>query len=271
MIVETLFLVLIGLIAGVIVNALADDLPMRESPQLPHYSDGTTRPPLAWSGIIAFLSGKRTAANGAKLSWRHPLAELLTIALMILTANRADTLSDFDTLQLVFWLIYVAIFVLITVIDIEHKLILFVVIIPSAVIALADTLVTSYEPNIVDALIGAGGGFVVFFLMYNGGFLFTYAMGKLRGKEIKEIAFGYGDVMMATLSGLILGWQFLIFALVITIILGAAGALLYIISRRLLGAKYSMFTALPYGPYIVAGTIITMLYPEQVANFLLPG
>jgi len=45
---------LIGIIAGGIVNALADDLPERRRPQLPRYPDGTPRPLIAWLGITAF-------------------------------------------------------------------------------------------------------------------------------------------------------------------------------------------------------------------------
>jgi leader peptidase (prepilin peptidase)/N-methyltransferase len=118
-------------------------------------------------------------------------------------------------------------------------------------------------------VVGGVAGFLVFFILYNGGVLFTYIMGKLRGEEIKEIAFGYGDVMMATVSGLVLGWRGLIFAMFITVFLGAFGALLYLLSRRLIGARYSAFTALPYGPYIVVGTIIMLLYRVQVRELFL--
>jgi prepilin signal peptidase PulO-like enzyme (type II secretory pathway) len=73
---------------------------------------------------------------------------------------------------------------------------------------------------------------------------------------------------MATLSGLILGWQALIFAMFITVFLGAIGAVIYLLSRSFLGQKYSAYTALPYGPYIVAGTIALMLFSSQVGEFL---
>jgi leader peptidase (prepilin peptidase) / N-methyltransferase len=269
MLVEALIVAVIGLLAGGVVNALADDLPQRSSPRRPTYPDGSPRPVTAWLGITAFLLGQRASPKGSKLSWRHPLAELLTAALMVMTLVAAAGTPDINTLQLVFWLAYMAIFVLITVIDIEHKLILFVVIIPAAILAILDALITGYPPGLVDALIGGVVGFAVFFILYNGGFLFTYVLGKLRGQEINEIAFGYGDVMMATVSGLILGWQALIFAMFITVFLGAFGALLYLLVRRLAGERYSAFTALPYGPYIVAGTIIMMLYSSEVSALLL--
>jgi prepilin signal peptidase PulO-like enzyme (type II secretory pathway) len=86
-------------------------------------------------------------------------------------------------------------------------------------------------------------------------------------RNINEVAFGYGDVLMATLSGLILGPERLFFAMFITVFLGALGALVWLVARRLSGMGYSMFTALPYGPYIVAGTIILLLFSTQVMMF----
>jgi leader peptidase (prepilin peptidase) / N-methyltransferase len=267
----TLILVgLIGLLAGGVINVLADDLPHRRNPGRPHYPDGTPRPVPAWLGITAFLLGQRTSPGGAKLSWRHPITEVLTVlAMMLVIIATNDGQPDASGLQLIFWLAYMAIFVLIVVIDVEHKLILFIVIIPSAVLALLDALLTQQAPSLSEALIGGAAGFIVFFILYNGGFLFTYIMGKLRGEEITTVAFGYGDVMMATLSGLILGWRALIFAMFITVFLGALGAMVYLISRSLLGSKYSMFTALPYGPYIVAGTVLMLLFGAEVSRILL--
>lgn len=289
MLIKLILAALLGLIAGGIVNALADDLPLRRTPRLPRYvpdskkraahsqdeneravtqQDDEPRPMIAWSGITAFLSGMRTSPGGVRLGWRYPLAECLTIGLMLLCIIATHNRATIDTLQLAFWLAYMGIFALITVIDIEHKLILFVVIIPSSMLAVLDALLATSEPPLLrDALIGGLAGFIVFFILYNGGFLFTAVMGTLRGERINEVAFGYGDVMMATLSGLILGWQALIFAMFITVFLGAFGAVVYLVSRALMGSRYSAFTALPYGPYIVAGTLIMLLFREAVGSF----
>lgn len=264
-----LLIAFVGIIAGGVVNALADDLPQRRRPRLPHYPDDTPRQMIAWLGITAFLSGNRASPNGAKLSWRYPLTELLTAGLMVLTVIVAPERGA-DALQTAFWLIYMAIFVLITVIDVEHRLILFNVINPTVVLVIAEVLLTpnNAPPNLRDALIGGVAGYAVFFLLFNGGALFTYVMGRLRGEAISEVAFGYGDVMLAGVSGLMLGWRALIFSLFITVFLGAFGALIYIVSRRFLGKRYSAFSAIPYGPYIVIGTLLMLLFPAQVGSYL---
>jgi leader peptidase (prepilin peptidase) / N-methyltransferase len=275
--------VILGLLAGGLVNVLADDLPFRRNLGLPTYPDGTPRPISAWLGIMAFLLGQREAAipqpdasrarpfyneqgeilhTPTKLSWRYPLTELLTIVLTVLTV-RAN-LPGMTSLQLALYFVYMAVFALIIVIDMEHRLILFVVIIPSIILAILDAL-TLYQvgPNIRDALSGAGTGFGIFFLLYLGGFAFNYMMAKIQNRALPT-AFGYGDVMMITFSGALLGFADVLVALFITIFLGAIGAILYLFGKRIFGGGYSAFTAIPYGPYIVVATIIMLLYSEIV-------
>lgn len=260
---------ILGWLAGIVVNLLADDLPERRAVRFPpRYPDDTPRPPIAWSGVLAFVSGRRASPGGAKLPVRHFITEIATIALFVLAWIVALNDAQMTTAQLAFWLAYMAIFALITVIDVEHRLILFVVIIPSALVALADAILTPYGPNLTDSLLGGALGFGVFFAMYLGGFLFTYVLGKLRGKTIDEVAFGYGDVMLITLSGLILGWRPLFFTIFLTVILGAIGALVYLLVRAIMRRHYSLFTPLPYGPYIVAGTLLMLLFSPEVARLM---
>jgi leader peptidase (prepilin peptidase)/N-methyltransferase len=264
MLIEMLIVGLVGLLIGGVSNALADDLPLYRLPRLPHYPDGAPRPVVAWLGVTAFLLGKRVSPSGSKLSWRYPLTEITTALAMIATVVTTTDLQDstgalaISGLQLVFWLAYMALFVLMAVIDIEHKLILFAVSIPTLALALLDAALTTYKPDLPNALLGAAIGFVTFFVLYLGGILYAY----LRG--IAEVAFGYGDVVLITISGLILGPEALIFAMFLTVFLGFAGSMAWIIGKSLSGQGHSLFTALPYGPYIIGGTVIMMLFSPEV-------
>lgn len=276
---------ILGWLAGIIVNALADDLPCRRNPGTPTYPDGTPRPISAWSGILAFVLNQRAPAQpepdderkhlyreGPRLSWRYPLTEVTTIALMMLSVSVAlENAAHISSLQLLFWLFYIPIIVLIIVIDIEYKLILFIVTIPSILLAFVDAAIAppvgpvQYgAANFQDALLGGLAGFVPFFILYQGGFLFTYIMGKIRGEEINTVAFGYGDVMLMTLTGVMLGLGYTVLAMFIAVFLGALGAFLYIITRAVIGRRYSMFTALPYGPYIAVANLALLLYGPQI-------
>lgn len=270
MLVPAILIGLLGILSGGVINALADDLPHRQRVRAPHYPDGTPRPFSAWLGLTAFLFGQRTARSGSRLSWRHPLTEIATAALMVIAYASGWTDENMNTLQMGFWLFYMAAFILITVIDLEHRLILFVVIIPLYVVALLDASTTLYGATVADALLGALLGFGVFFLLYLGGFLFTRVMSAVQGTPINEVAFGYGDVMLITLSGLILGWRPLILTMFITVFLGAIGAIVYLGARRLLSRQnYQWFTPLPYGQYIVIATLIMMLFVTEVTGALI--
>jgi prepilin signal peptidase PulO-like enzyme (type II secretory pathway) len=269
MLLNILIVAVVGLLAGAVVNVLADDLPQRRRVTRPRYPDGSLRPVSAWLGLLAFLTGQRSSPGGARLTWRHPLTEISTAVLMVVTLLATHEDPEVSELQLLFYLTYMAIFVLITVIDLEHRLILFVVVIPSAFLAILDAVVTpiNHRPDLGTALLGGLLGFSVFFLMYLGGILFSYVVAKIRGYELPEVAFGYGDVMLSTLCGLILGWQPMIVAMFIAVFLGAVGAVVYLIARAISG-KYNLFTPLPYGPYIVAGTLILLLFADQVRTFI---
>jgi len=249
-----------GLLTGGLINVLADDLPARQNPRRPHYPDGTPRPLSAWLGITAFLTGQRASPENPSscLSWRHPVVELVTALGFVGIA-----LGYADEPNMPIWIVYLAIMILITVIDVEHRLILFAVMIPAWIFAL---LVAALSPEVGKSLgeylIGGAAGFFIFFLMFLGGFIFT-AMSRHQA-----VAFGFGDVMLATLSGLILGWKGLIPAIFITVFAGAAGALIYIIGRMIMGRRYRWFTPLPYGPYIVIGTLAVLLFREEVKEFI---
>jgi leader peptidase (prepilin peptidase)/N-methyltransferase len=264
MLIEVLIVGLIGVLVGGVSNVLADDLPHYRFPSLPRYPDGTRRPVTAWLGITAFLLGQRESASGARLSWRYPLTEIATALAMMLTVVTTTDLRDptgspaISGLQLVFWLAYMAIFVLMAVIDIEHKLILFAVSIPTLALALLDAAFTPYKPDFQNALIGGVVGFATFFVLYLGGIVYAHVRG------INEVAFGYGDVILITISGLILGPEALLFAMFITVFLGFIGSMAWIIGKSMSGQGHSLFTALPYGPYIIGGTIIMMLFSSEV-------
>jgi leader peptidase (prepilin peptidase)/N-methyltransferase len=264
-------LIVAGILVGGILNALADDLPDHQRPKLPHYPDGTPRLVSAWLGLTAFLLGQRRAPSGSKLGWRYPLTELGTAAAFVMAYLATYDDPAMTTLQFIFWLAYMAIFVLIVVIDVEHKLILFAVMIPAGILAVVDaalTPVTQYGPSLTDALLGGLIGFIFSYLLYLGGFLFIRISGRMRGHSINEVAFGYGDVMMFTLSGLILGPLSLLFATYITVFAGAIGAILFLLGRGLRRRGYNLFTALPYGPYIVLGTTIMLLFSEDAIRVM---
>ncbi|GAB4574104.1 MAG: hypothetical protein Kow0077_19010 [Anaerolineae bacterium] len=264
---------LLGVLSGSVVNALADYLPMARlaaleeavadstRPLPPHYPDGTVRPARAWVALLALVTGAMVSPTGARLPRRHVLVEI-----MLAVASGWVVWRFGWNLQTVFYLLFLAIMALITVIDLEHRLVLFVVVLPAAALAVVESILTPEPPPVLrDALLGGVVGFALYFVMFLGGVVFS------RLSRTDEIAFGFGDVMLGILSGLLLGWRPIFLALILTVVLGALGAVAFLVSKVVSRTGYSLFTALPYGPYIVAATLIIMFWRDAIRVWLLGG
>lgn len=247
----SIFVAFLGYLFGIIVNLLADSLPHYRRPKGFHCAScGAQRSPLAWSGVISFLTGNRKCAYCGKVQeWRAPLVEvsLAVGAYLIYRAN--PTLTVF-----VPGLIVLFIYMLIIVIDIEHRLILHIVSGPSAVVVFLLSLFNP-ELELLETLVGGIAGFFSFLLLYFLGQLFGIVMGRMRGSQIDEVAFGFGDVTLAGVIGFTVGWPGVIAALILGIFLAGIFSFLYITVRIML-KRYSPFMPIPYGPFLIIGCLV---------------
>ena len=88
---------------------------------------------------------------------------------------------------------------------------------------------------------------------------------------VTEVAFGFGDVTLATFCGLVVGFPGVTLMLVLMVLLGALFALLYIVSRGLFARGYRAHTPLPYGPSIILAAVIMLLWGADVIRLALGG
>ncbi len=150
--------------------------------------------------------------------------------------------------------VYVAILVQVFAFDLKHRLILDAVMFPSWVIALGLAFITpwsqaswpaaDWRTALVAGMI-AGGIFLVLFV---GG---TFVLG--------QEAFGFGDVKLSVFIGLATGLSNLrmVHALLAGVYIGGAVAVLLLLARR---AKLKQ--AVPYAPFLVAGTLLTLFLQQ---------
>jgi len=161
-------------------------------------------------------------------------------------------------------------FGIITVIDLEHRLILFPTSLVGAVLGL---IVGTYIHSRINAngiLIGVGksllGGVVGFgamFLLYQLGALVARYRARRLGTDDGEEALGGGDVYLAGVLGLMLGWDFIGLALAWGVILGGLVSFLFIIGL-LVRRRYSnaaLMTFIPYGPFFIIGASLLLFHP----------
>ncbi len=252
---------LLGLIVGALLNHVATRLPRREPlgalPECP----GCQRPhhPLEWVGIVALLTGRRRCpACGFVSSLRAPAVELFTALLFAYLWGRYG-----PSTQLALFSLYSIVFILVVVTDLEHRLILHAVMLPAIAFALVAAFFrddTSYR------LLWFGGllGFLLVFAIYLAGPLFVRLWGRARGQTAAEVPFGFGDVTLSTFIGLAVGFPGIIFVLFIGFFLGGIAALAIIFSRLLLQRRYTALTVIPYGPFLVIGGMLILLYGPQI-------
>jgi leader peptidase (prepilin peptidase)/N-methyltransferase len=257
----TVLYALFGLLVGAAINLCADQLPVwrqiRRAPYCPFCDE--PRPTWAWISTLAFLRLKPTCPHcGAPIPWRHPLVELGTAALFGFLWYWYGMAGDFAFL--IPYTVYSAIFVLVLVIDLEHKLILNIVIYPAWILALLGSLFHPQPHFYRLALLGGAVGFGVLYLIYLLGELFVKVMSRIRGKQIHAVAFGFGDVRLGGFIGLVLGFPDVLAALLVAILLGGLGGILYWFVSAVLLRRYSLFTAIPYGPFLVLGAMYIMFF-----------
>jgi leader peptidase (prepilin peptidase)/N-methyltransferase len=242
----TILLVCLGFLVGGLVNQLGSDLPARRGLTRPHCPYcGRDRPWWQWLSLPAYLIWRiKCPYCGASISIRHPLVEIgLALAYGYLWIVLGPSV------RLVFYLIYGAIFALILVTDIERKLILNVVTLPSILLAIVASFLM---PGITwwNSFLGGAIGFFTFFILV--------VIGRL---IFGSGALGEGDITLATFIGLITGYPLIIEVLVLTTLVGAGISFVLLITRVRTLRDY-----IPYGPFLIIGAAITLLWGYSIAG-----
>jgi len=238
----------VGWLGGIAVNLLADSLPRARRPTGARCPACTApRLPLAWSALLAGLSGSwRCPYCGTPRGLRWPVVEVLGLAGGAWLAAR-----DPRAMILIPSVLVGLTFLLITVIDLEHRLIPHAVVVPAAFV-LGVIGILDPSRGVVKILAGGLAGAVSFYLLYLLGGVFARAMSRARKDPINEVAFGFGDVTLAGLIGLIVGWPAVVLALLIGILAAGLFSLGHVLVSLLRG-RYSAFTPIPYGPFLILG------------------
>jgi len=282
---------LLGWIVGAVVNLLADQLPMlgqsvnddaitrkngvKTSPPPNRLSGprcsncGQSREALAWSGIIATLTGRRQCSRcGKRLPVRHLLVEsFLVVAFGYLALVYGLTANG------VVLTIYLTIFMLIAIIDIEHRYILNIVMIPAFAFALLE-VVFSGRVGITEwrsALAGYALAQIAMMGIYLMGGAYLWLVNRRRKDKVTEVAFGFGDVTVATFCGLILGTPAAFYMLVLMVFVGGAISVLYTLLNILFRRGYQAHTPIAYGPAILISAMAMLLWSDRVIGLLYGG
>jgi len=248
--VTLLIAVILGWICGLIINYLSDVLPI---------SRKFSRPKCTYCqsdlNLKNYLLLKPCLKCGAGSSARHWIV-LVTGPLL------AGMMYYFPPPNLGLWggILWLFIFGLVVVIDLEHRLILHVVSIAGAILGM---IFGSINHGVLNTIIGGAAGFGIMLVFYLLGNLFIKFLSRRRGIEIDEVALGFGDVNLAGVIGLLLGWPGVVAGIFVAIILGGIVSGFFLIVQ-ILRKKYQANQALPYGPFLVSSVILLLYFSQSV-------
>ncbi len=232
-----------------VINLLSDNLPIPNSKFHPICVSCKSK--LPWMKYLLFM---KCDSCGKNRTIRHFLIlVVMTIAPIFLFLFPPSRTS---------WLIGLLLldyFLLVFIIDLEHRLIFYSLTIIGAIICLPvgiwirlHNLETSgsIPLSILWTLLGGMAGFLIMLLLYFLGRLFSNVVAKIKKQEIEKEALGYGDVLISGIIGLLFGWPGILAVLVGAIVLGGLVSL-FIIIIQLIRKKYLPFSAIPYAPFLI--------------------
>ena len=255
--------ILLGWVGGLFINYIADVLPYTRTLSQPACPHCQTR--FSWA---EYFTLRACSACGKRRFVRTWLVQILTVASFVYL-----WLVPSKALGIPLGMIVLVYFGIVTVIDLEHRLILHPTSIAGAILGLVAG--TSLNSRVNDnglwlglgmSLLGGLFGFGVMFLFYQLGALFARMrarrMRAVGQAEDEEEALGGGDIYLLGVLGLLLGWPFIWDALLLGILLGGAFSFLFLVILLLRG-RYSseaLMTFIPYGPALVLGAFYILYF-----------
>jgi prepilin signal peptidase PulO-like enzyme (type II secretory pathway) len=240
--------VLAGLFVGIFVNYLSDILPRYR-----HFSNPICVHCLAnvsWRDYLLFKKCSQCNRSRSVRTWiTLGIFSILSPYMLLFPPNRLG-----------FWLGAILIIYLgiVAVIDIEHRVILNEISLIGIVVGIPIGVILH---GWVSTLIGGLAGFGIMLILYYLGVGFNQLVSKIRGETLDEVALGFGDVNLSGILGLILGWPGISLGLLFAILLGGLVSGGYILIAKLLH-RYQVFTAVPYAPFLILGTILLLFKPS---------
>jgi len=236
-----------GAVLGSFANVVICRLPKGESIVHPGSRCPECGTPIRWYDNIPILSylflRARCRSCQTHISIRYPLVEALTGLLFAGLVWKVGIGAATLALAIFCWAL-----VVITFIDIDHRIIPDVISLPGIVIGFAASFLHGF-PRPADSLIGiaAGGGFL---------FLILFAYEKI----MKDDGMGMGDVKLLAMIGAFLGWQALPVTILVASITGTLAGVGFALAK---GEPVRKFPV-PFGPFLGLGAVVHVFFGVEM-------
>ncbi len=244
-----IFFFIFGIVIGSFLNVCIHRIPLKKSIIYPSSSCPECGEKIRFFDNIPLISyivlRGRCRYCSKPIPIRYPLVELMMGLLSVALFLRYGVGH-----QYFLFLIFSASLLVISFIDLQHRIIPDVISIPGVLLGLAISFIPG-DITWYDSLIGIVGG---------GGILYLVAVvfERLTGKE----GMGGGDIKLLAMIGAWMGWRPLPFIILISSLTGAivgGGSLL--ISRQ------GIRTKIPYGPFLSLGALFYLFFGREFISW----
>ena len=183
---------------------------------------------------------------GAEFSPRYALVEALTAAIAVILFLKFG-----PTMKFVCSFAFAAALTAITFIDLDHQIIPDVISLPGIplfMLAAVFFMGLTWKDSLIGILVGGGTLFLI---------AFSYEF--ITGRE----GMGGGDIKLLAMMGAFLGWESLLFILLVSSFLGALVGIVFMAFK---GADWKF--AIPFGPFLSIAAFAYIFYGHVLTNFL---
>ena len=233
-----------GLALGSFLNVVAARLPDRRSLVRPHSSCRSCGAEIAWYDNVPLVSYAvlrgRCRACGAAIGLLHPAVELATALLLA-----GCVLAFGATLRAAAAAVFSCALVVVTVTDIERRIVPNGVVLPAAVAVLALQTVARPSPEWAIAAFSAAAFLLLAALAYPAGM-------------------GMGDVKLALLMGAALGRT-----VTVALMLGMVAALVPSLVLFVRHGARARKMAIPFAPFLALGSVVALFAGERLLHWYL--
>ena len=253
---------ILGLLIGSFLNVCIDRLPNKKSIVLPPSRCDSCGRRLTAPDLIPIFSYLRSRGKcrycGAPIPQRVLWVEITTGALFALLFWKFGLTGDYAIT-----VFYTCVFLVLFVIDLEHQLILNVIVYPMMAVALVISFIHPFTADAtnyihltnsttvnsgLNSLIAGAGAFILFFIIV----------------IVSRGGMGGGDINMAGLIGLIVGYPQVFTAIMIAIITGGLVAIFLLVTKIKKRKE-----GIPFGPFLAVGAVVALLYGKVILDWYL--
>lgn len=247
-----LIVFILGSAIGSFLNVVIDRVSRRETILGRSYCDHcrATLSTLDLIPIVSFVSlGARCRYCKKPISWQYPIVEALTGSLFVIAFAVLASGTMLSLATLAYYFVLIAIALIVAVVDLKFSLI------PTSFVFLA-----SFVALIYNFFTFSTGDFIAYVVTAFGlAIVFALLVIVTRGRGMGE-----GDVVLAFLIGIVLGFKATLVAIFIAFLSGAFIAILLII----LGKK-KFGQTIPFAPFLILGFLTSLFWAKPILEWYL--